>query len=163
MTEVSTVRSSVSARSGIPWRVPVATCLSLEAALIHAWYVPESFLEWWGYGVFFTACALGQAAYAPLLLMSRRPFVVVGGIWPNALVVSLYVVTRVWGIPLGPHREAVEPVGIFDLAAVVSETTLVVLLATMLDGRSRRATVNGLMLLGVSLWALRFAVGPILA
>jgi hypothetical protein len=137
-------------------------CLCLEAALIHVWYIPESFMEWWGYGDFFLACAVGQSVYGPVLILRPTQQVIQIGIWANAGVVALYVLTRVWGVPLGPHAGAVEAVGIFDLMSVAAEVGVVILLTTVLQGRSRRITLNGLMTLGVLLWALRFAVGALL-
>jgi hypothetical protein len=140
----------------------VITCLSLEAALIHVWYIPESFMEWWGYGFFFLACAVGQALYGPVLMLRPTQLVIQVGIWANAGVIALYVLTRVWGVPLGPHAEAVEAVGIFDLMSVAAEVGVVILLTTRLQGRNRRITLNGLMTVGVLLWVLRFAVGAML-
>jgi hypothetical protein len=138
------------------------TCLSLEAALIHAWYIPESFMEWRGYGWFFLACAVGQALYGPVLMLRRTQLVIQAGIWANAGIIALYVVTRLWGVPFGPHAEAVEGVGLFDLMSVAAEIGLVILLTTLLQGRQRRITLNGLMALGVLLWLLRFAIGALL-
>lgn len=140
-------------------RLGMITCLSLEAALIHLWYTTESFMEWWGYGAFFLGCAVGQVLYGPALLLRRAPLLIQAGIWANAGVIALYVLTRVWGVPLGPHSGAVEPVGIFDLASVAAEVGLVVLLTTLLPQRPRRVTLDGLMALGALLWVLRFAVG----
>jgi hypothetical protein len=37
-----------------------AASLSLAAALIHLWVMPEHFEEWWGYGTFFLATAAAQ-------------------------------------------------------------------------------------------------------
>lgn len=45
--------------------------LSLLAALIHFWVMPEHFGEWWGYGISFLIAASAQLLYVPLLL--RRP------------------------------------------------------------------------------------------
>jgi len=49
----------------------VAAALSLLAAIIHLWVMPEHFEEWWGYGTFFLVVALAQGLYALCLL--RRP------------------------------------------------------------------------------------------
>ncbi len=61
-----------------------AAALSLAAALIHLWVMPEHFEEWWGYGTFFLVSALAQALYVPLLL--RWPtgmILLLGGAGPN--------------------------------------------------------------------------------
>ncbi|MGA8209389.1 MAG: hypothetical protein WB441_03615 [Nocardioidaceae bacterium] len=156
------VRRPTARPRPVSWPVLVAVCLSVEAALIHLWYVPEALMEWWGYGAFFMGCAAGQAAFGPVLLRWRHPVVVTAGIWANAVVVALYVQSRLWGVPVGPHEGAVEAVGLFDLAAVVAETGLIVVLVTLLPDRLRSRTLTGLMVLGLGLWLLRLAVGPIL-
>jgi hypothetical protein len=139
------------------------TCLSLEAALIHLSFMSEHFMEWWGYGLFFLGCAIGQAAYGPLLMWRRDSTALVqAGIWANTGVVALYVVTRIWGIPLGPHARMVESVGLLDLMSLVGELLLVVLLVRLLPTRQRRVTVNFLMVVGLLLWALRLGVGTVL-
>jgi len=162
MTQIFVGRGLPAQQRRLPVAVLAATACSLEAALIHLWYLQESFMEWWGYGIFFAACAAGQTAYVPLLLKVRTQAILLAGIWANAAVMALYVVTRVWGIPLGPHKEAVEPVGIFDFTSVACEAVLVLLLVPQLEGTGRKVTVNGLMLLGLGLWALRLAVGAVL-
>lgn len=139
-------------------------CLSLEAALVHLWFVPEHFKEWWGYGIFFVGAAIGQAAYGPLLIWRRTSVALLhAGIWANTGIISLYVVTRVYGIPLGPHALVVESVGLLDLVSVASELALVVLLVSLLPARQRRITGNMLMVVGLLLWALRLAVGTVWA
>jgi len=139
------------------------TCLSLEAALVHMWFIPEHFMEWWGYGMFFVGAAIGQAAYGPLLIWRRNSVALLhAGIWANTGVLALYVLTRVYGIPLGPHALVVESVGPLDLMSVVSELALVVLLVSLLPGRQRRLTGDVLMVVGLLLWALRLAVGTLI-
>src|SRR5215208_4412266 len=45
-----------------------AAGLSLVAALLHLWVMPEHFEEWWGYGTFFLVVSVAQAVYVALLL-----------------------------------------------------------------------------------------------
>jgi hypothetical protein len=111
----------------------LAAALSLFAALIHLWVVPEHLEEWWGYGAFFLAAAAAQGLYGAVLL--RRPgrslFLV--GIGGNLAVVALWVVTRTAGIPLfGPHAGEVEGVGVVDLCATASELGIVAALGTVM-------------------------------
>jgi len=42
--------------------------LTLVAASMHAWAMPEHFGEWWGYGVFFLVVAAAQGFYGVALL-----------------------------------------------------------------------------------------------
>jgi hypothetical protein len=53
----------------------VTAALSLVAALVHLWVMPEHFEEWWGYGAFFLVSAIFQGAYAPALMRWPRPWV----------------------------------------------------------------------------------------
>lgn len=134
-----------------------AAALSLAAALIHLWALPEHLVSWWGYGVFFLIAAVAQGVFAVLLLRWPAAPVLAAGIWGNLSVVVLYVVTRTSGVPAGPHAGEVETAGVLDLAATAAELGVVLALVTMLGGGLRRRTVNALLLLGAALWALRLA------
>ncbi len=137
--------------------------LAFAAALIHLWATPEHWEEWWAYGAFFVVAAAGQGVFGAALLRRPTQPLLLAGIWANAAIVVLYVVTRTRGIPLGPHDGTVEDAGILDMSATVAEIGLVVALVTLLVGAYRRWTVNALLLLGVVLWVLRLTgglVGP---
>jgi FtsP/CotA-like multicopper oxidase with cupredoxin domain len=111
-----------------------AAALSLIAALMHAWAMPEHFEEWWGYGAFFLIAAAAQACYGLALLRWPGRSLLLLGVAGNLSVVSLWAVTRTVGIPFfGPHAGEVEGVGAVDLSATVAELALVtVLLAALL-------------------------------
>lgn len=134
-----------------------AAGLSFGAALLHLWMVPDHFLAWWGYGVFFAAVALFQGLVAVLLLRSPTRLVVFAGISVNILVVGEYILTRTRGVPAGPHAGRLEGAGLLDIAATLVEVGAVVLLVAMLEGGDRRRTINVLLLAGTALWFLRFA------
>lgn len=128
--------------------------LSLLAALIHLWVMPEHFEEWWGYGAFFLVAAVAQVVYVPLLLRWPNRTVQLFGIAGNSAIVLLYLLTRVVGIPLfGPEAGEVEGVGIIDLCATSSEAAIVVALgALVLLGLARERTpLMGLILSGMVL------------
>ncbi|MDP9351023.1 MAG: hypothetical protein M3P51_05725 [Chloroflexota bacterium] len=109
-----------------------AADLSLVAALIHAWAIPEHFGEWWGYGIFFLVVAVAQAYLSDGLLYRPRPRLFLAGIAGNLAVVALYVATRSVGIPVfGPHAGEVEPVGAIDLASVLAEVALIAALVAL--------------------------------
>ena len=137
--------------------VYAAAALSLVAATIHLWALPEHLLMWWGYGAFFLAAALSQGICAVLLLRWPAAPVLLAGIWGNLSIVVLYVVTRTSGVPLGPHAGKMEEAGLLDMAATASELGIVFALVTLLGGVHRRRTINALLLLGAVIWALRFA------
>jgi len=103
--------------------------LSLLAALIHLWVMPEHFQEWWGYGMFFLVATIAQVVYIPLLLRWPNRSVFLLGIAGNSAIVLLFLFTRVVGVPLfGPEAGEVEGVGIIDVCATSSEVAIVVAL-----------------------------------
>jgi hypothetical protein len=109
-----------------------AAALSLAAALVHAWVIPEHFGEWWGYGAFFLVVAVAQVCLSDGLLYRPRPRLFLAGIVGNLAVVALYVATRTVGIPFfGPHAGEVEQVGATDLATAMVETVLVIVLVAL--------------------------------
>ncbi len=162
--EVGTAGGAESGVGRMSPAVYAAAGLAFAAALIHLWATPEHFEEWWGYGTFFVAAAAGQGIFGVTLLRGpTRPPVLLAGIWANAAIVVLYVVTRTRGIPLGPHDGTVEDAGVLDMLATVAEMALIVALVTVLAGAYRRWTINALLVLGVLLWVLRLTgvlVGP---
>jgi hypothetical protein len=103
-----------------------AVALSLLAAAMHLWVVPEHLEEWWGYGAFFVVLAVAQGVYALVLLRRpSRPFLLLG-MAGNLAVAILWLVTRTTGIPLlGPHAGEVEGVGALDLACTLGEVGIV--------------------------------------
>src|SRR3712207_1368570 len=112
----------------------VAT-LSLLAALIHLWVMPEHFEEWWGYGMFFLVAGVVQVVYVPLLLRWPNQTVLLLGIAGNSAIVLLYLFTRAVGIRFfGPEAGEVEGVGIIDVCATSSEAAIVVALGELVPG-----------------------------
>ncbi len=104
-----------------------AAALSLLAAAVHLWVVPEHLEEWWGYGAFFVVLAVAQGLYGFGLLRRTpsRPYLLLG-VAGNLAVAILWLVTRTTGIPLlGPHAGEVEGVGVLNLACTLAEVGIV--------------------------------------
>ncbi len=121
----------------------LAAMLSLAAALIHAWVVPEHFEEWWGYGTFFLVVALAQGLYSLGLVRWPGQELFVLGIAGNLAIIVLYIVTRTAGIPLfGPHAGEVEEIGGIDLVSVIVELVLVIALVVLLRASRRSHAVE---------------------
>lgn len=138
--------------------VYLAAALSVVAALIHLWAMPEHMREWWGYGALFLGVAAAQGLYGVALLRWPSQRLFLPGIGGNLAIVLLYVVTRTAGIPFfGPHAGEVEEVGLLDMSATVAELGLVMVLVASLGGRSRELVISALLLLGAAIWALRLA------
>jgi hypothetical protein len=120
------VRSSRQTSQGTVATLRVVAALSLLAAAIHLWVMPEHLEEWWGYGAFFLVLAVAQGMYGlGLLRWPSRPFLLLG-VAGNLAVAILWLVTRTTGIPLlGPHAGEVEGVGVLDLACTLAEVGIV--------------------------------------
>ena len=122
-----------------------AAVLSLLAALIHVWVMPEHFAEWWGYGLFFLVAAAAQALFAVVVLKAPTPAVLGAGIVGNVAIIVLWAYTRAVGIPLGPHAGEVEAVGAIDVVSKLVELALVLMLAVLLRHapQSTRVSMRG--------------------
>ena len=72
----------------------LAAVLSLAAASIHVWAMPEHFEEWWGYGAFFLGAAVFQGLYGLVLLWRPGSSYFLLGIVANLAIVVLWLVTR---------------------------------------------------------------------
>ena len=142
--------------------VRYAAALSLTAASIHLWAAPEHLGEWWGYGTFFLATALGQGLYGVALLLRGlgrpRPLLLLGLVG-NLAIVVLYVVTRTVGVPLlGPHAGEAEGVAPLDLAATTSELVLIVALGALTRDRELLGGRLGTAVLGLVLVFFAYAI-----
>jgi hypothetical protein len=144
-----------SLAAGRPNLILCAAALSMVAALIHLWVLPEHFEEWWGYGAFFLVAASAQLLYVPLLLRWPTRTVLLLGIGGNFAIVVLYLLTRTAGIPLfGPEAGEVEGVGFADVCATTSELGISVALGTALlqeIRRERRRTILLIVAVGLVL------------
>jgi hypothetical protein len=147
-------RSRFAAQSLEPALAAVAG-LSLAAGWVHFAYMQSHWQEWWAYGAFFLACGAGQALFAPVVLRWPRPWVYVTGVAGNLAITAMYFVSRTAGAPLGPHAHAIEPAGPIDLATTAAELAIVVILLGVLSRTTRGLIVNGLVVTGAVLWALR--------
>src|SRR5215203_7170118 len=130
------VSSTAAGRIAATGREPTlyaAAALSLLAALLHLWVVPEHFEEWWGYGAFFVVAGAAQILYVPIVLLSPTRIVLLGGIVGNLAIVVLYLLTRTVGIPLfGPEAGEVEGLGLVDVCATASEVGIAFSLGAVL-------------------------------
>jgi hypothetical protein len=152
LTEVRIMSQATDRPKGVLYTVAT---LSLVAALIHLWVMPEHFQEWWGYGAFFLVAGVAQVVYVPLLLRwPNQTVLLLLGIAGNSAIVLLYLFTRVVGVPLfGPEVGEVEAVGIIDVCATFSEAAIVVALGVLLLWRlaGERTTLIGLVLSAILL------------
>jgi len=111
-----------------------AAVASAVAGIIHAYYMPEHFDMWIGYGVFFLAATVCQVLLA-LVLLADRPLhreVLWAGILGNAAIFAMWVVARTIGNPLGPMAGEIEKIGVLDTACKIAELTVIISLAALL-------------------------------
>ena len=102
-----------------------AALASVGAAAIHFAVAKMHFDEYTLFGVFFVVSGVAQLAWPTWLLLRRwSPLLVLGAIG-NALIVALWAVDRIWGLPLGPDHWQPDPVGFGDGIASGFEVLLV--------------------------------------
>ena len=119
--------------------VKSAEWLFLVAAVLHLLAVPEHAAIWVGYEVFFIVTAVVQGAYSLLLprLFQQRWFLAVGVALTVGLL-GLWVQSRLWHAPVGPHRLHAEPFGLLDVTVAVVELLTVLCLAALIARQSTR-------------------------
>ncbi|MGI8729012.1 MAG: hypothetical protein ACR2LK_03320 [Solirubrobacteraceae bacterium] len=139
--------------------VYLAAALSVAAGSVHLAYAASHFEEWWGYGVFFLAAGNLQILFGVLLVWRPHRWLPLAGVVGNLAIVTVYVISRTSGVPLGPHARVVEHAGTLDWVTTAAQVAIIVALLAMLDGRVRRWIINGLMTLGVLAWLLRLSGG----
>lgn len=94
--------------------VLTAALLSAGAAAIHFAVIQSHFEEWWGFGAFFVASGVAQLGWSLLVVTwPSRPLFWVG-VFGNAAIVALWIVTRTEGTLVGPDPREPEPVGVAD-------------------------------------------------
>jgi hypothetical protein len=136
-------------------RAEAAAALSFVAAAIHLAQTDPHVREWWAYGAFFIAAAVGQAALGVLVLRRTPPWLVLTGIAGNLAIVGMYVLSRTNGAPMGPHAGRPEGAGALDVACAVAELAAIVVLLGLLPERLARRTATLLALVGLALWTGR--------
>ena len=116
------------------WLLYTAAGFSALAGIIHAYFMPEHFEEWIGYGLFFMVATVCQVLLALVLLAHTPPRrdVLWAGILGNAAIIGLWIVTRTVGIPVGPMSGEIEMVGVLDLTSKIAEMAVILCLAALL-------------------------------
>jgi hypothetical protein len=138
---------------------PLAAVLSLGAGYIHLAYMDSHWEDWWAYGAFFLATAVFQCLFAPALLLWPKRWVMAVGVLGNLAIVGMYVLSRIDGIPLGPHAGVKEAAALVDIGTTAAEIGIAALLLAMIGGAARRWAFNALLAAGATLWIMRLAAG----
>ena len=128
----------------------VAALCCLVAAGIHLAVVQPHAVDWWAYGAFFLATAIGQAALALLVWRRQPPWLVLAGVAGNLAILGMYILSRTNGPPLGPHAGRPEPAGALDLICAVSELGAIIALVLLLPPVLGRRTLTALCAAGAA-------------
>ena len=124
-----------------------AAGLSLIAAMMHVWVMPEHFKEWWGSGLFFAFAAVAQGFFAiALLSWPGRPLFVIGSVGIFAII-GLYLISRTVGVSfLGPNPGVAEAVGAMGVVSKAVEVTLIIVLIALFRApKGLSAPMDGLL------------------
>jgi len=116
--------------------VGVAQCAAVTffaAACVHLSVMGEHFRQSWMYGLFFTFAAIFQVGYAACLLIKPSKVLIAMGMAASAGAIVVWVISRTFGVPVGPSAGLVEPVGPLDLMAVMAECGSIIYLAIALE------------------------------
>ena len=133
-----------------------AALLCAGAAAIHYAVSADHLEEWWAFGVFFAAMGVAQLLWAALLVASPSHLLVRVGVFGNAAIVALWIVTRTAGTLIGPDGHTPESVGVADSVATAFELGVVFAGLWLARGiRSNRGTARRVAwTLGGLTWAL---------
>jgi len=126
--------------------VLAAALASAGAGAIHLSVAKMHFDEYTLFGLFFVGSGIAQLAWPVWLLLQRSSALLVLGAAGNALIVAIWAVDRLWGLPLGPDPWQPDPVGFGDTVTSAFELLLVGACGALLirgggAGRRRTATV----------------------
>lgn len=91
------------------------------AAAVHLVVMPTHFRQWWLFGAFFVGAAVLQVGLGALLLTQPSPRLLAAGATGSLVVVALWLVSRLAGLPFGPDHGAAEPFGVLDVLATAAE------------------------------------------
>ena len=114
-------------RGGV--RVYTAALLTLGAAAIHFAVTPEHLEEFAPFGVFFLAVASLQAVIGVELVIRPSRRLALAGAAANAAVVAIWLISRLYGVPIGPEAGTPEAAGFADVLCSLMEAVSAVLLA----------------------------------
>jgi hypothetical protein len=171
-TGAATIAAGITAVASLTW-VPLADRLarplpqagagnllvflaalgSAGAASIHLAVAKMHFDEYTLFGLFFVGSGIAQLAWPIWLLFRRwRPLLVLGAAG-NALIVALWGVDRIWGLPLGPTPWKPDPIGFGDTVTSGFEV-LVVFACVALLARGRGGVLRAAPMVALTVSAL---------
>jgi predicted branched-subunit amino acid permease len=103
--------------------------LSLATAVAHGAVIDEHLREFAPFGIFFALVAFAELAWATAVVDRPGPQTDAAGVVLNLGLITLWVVSRTLGLPIGPQAGMAEPAGRLDLLCTIAEVAIVVVLS----------------------------------
>ena len=129
-----------AARSGeLPTLRVVAIVTLLGAEVIHTATMEHHWRSWPAAGIFFLALSVVEGLLATALYVGVSQRVALIAIGVSLATASLWVVSRVWGLPFGPFAGVPETVGVGDSISTCLELLTAVALLPFLRARASHA------------------------
>ncbi|MCY9783419.1 hypothetical protein KIK06_05855 [Nocardiopsis sp. EMB25] len=135
----------------------IAATASAGTALIHLVMTPDHWNEWMLAGVFFVATGVVQTVWAVLAVWPGGRALMAVGALVNLGSVGIWTVSRVVGVPFGPHAWTPEPIGVTDTVAVALELAVAVCAVWAMLRRGGRAEPGATVIGAVVVAALMVA------
>jgi Domain of unknown function (DUF202) len=101
--------------------------LSLGAGVIHFAVSGEHYDVSWAHGTFFAVVAWLQLSWAVAVVLRPTRSLLTTGVFLNAGILGVWVVSRVWGVPIGPDAWTPESIALSDALSSVCELGIVAL------------------------------------
>jgi hypothetical protein len=101
--------------------------LALGAGVIHFAVSGGHFDVGWSHGAFFAVVAWLQLSYAVGVVLRPTRRLLAAGVLLNAGVIAVWMMSRIWGVPVGPEAWTPEPVSLADALSSGFEAGIVVL------------------------------------
>ena len=86
--------------------------LSLGAGVIHFAVSGEHYDVSWAHGTFFAVVAWLQLSWAIAVVLRPTRSLLTAGVLLNAVVLGVWAVSRVWGVPVGPDAWTPESIAV---------------------------------------------------
>jgi len=123
--------------------------VSAGAAFLHFAAVGDHFSLSAAHGIFFAAAAWLQLAFAVAVILRPNRWWMWFGVVLNLFIATTWVISRVWGLPVGPSSWTPEPAAFPDVLATIFEVVLIVGCLAVVTGFVARHRINSAVALPV--------------
>lgn len=105
----------------------VLAAFSLGAGVIHLAVSGEHYQLSWMHGMFFVVVGWLQISWAVAVILRPKRRLLTAGVLLNAGIIGVWVMSRVWGVPVGPEAWTPESVALADALSSGCEFGIVAL------------------------------------